>query len=144
MSYYKEMFDKLTEAYIKNEIRPYDNCGCFIGNMMNNTFEWAQCRDFDYKSKKNIVELKNPKMLSLEINEHLKGFYTPEEILSLEQCFMELLPRYEVYGSWSREQKEESLFKAFEATLALLKQIHEAKGDVVEECQFTKRTLQTT
>jgi len=61
------------------------------------------------------------------------GTYTVKEIIALENCFMNKEP---YHGDW-----EEITFKAFEATLLLLRQIHESKGEVIKDYAFTKREL---
>lgn len=38
---YKEQFDKLTRAYINDEVQPFENCACFVGNLLNKNAMWC-------------------------------------------------------------------------------------------------------
>lgn len=133
---FKQQFDKLTEAYINNEVNPSSACACFVGNLLNKSREWAYSRKFDYEQRPvKAVSTGNLTHIVRVIENEAGGLYTPEEIFSLETLFM-----FEVKGGMT----EEKIFIAFDKTLALLKQIHEAKGEIIDEVPaFTKRQLAT-
>lgn len=135
---FKEQFDKLTEAYIRGEVEPYQPCGCFIGNLLNRREEWIHIRkDFTYKTPCYFPgEKKSFEMAQCIIQEEGKGTYTDQEIVELEYTFM---MTYGINGGGFGLVNEDALFKAFEVTLEQLKQIHESKGEIVDEFVFQKR-----
>lgn len=124
---FKQQFDKLTEAYIRGEVDAFDCKKCFVGNLLNGNGDWMDCRG-------DIGELTDEKGLKTIISIEANGFYTPLEIIQLEERFMDLAPL-------PSRQHEDLLFEAFSKTLDLLKQIHESKGEIVEPFEFVKREL---
>ena len=153
---YKQQYDKLTEAYIKNEVTPWSPCNCFVGNLLNNNCQWVKGRSIPYTNgtmKNNLIngyknlEIDNYKVINECIKSEAKGYYTSEEIISLESRFMSTyLENLDVDTSSINELllliNEDALFLAFEAALDLLKYIHISKGENIEEqFTFTKRTL---
>lgn len=139
---YKEQWDKLTKAYINDEVNPYDECACFVGNLLNGSSNWAACRMGDaYRGASKVY-----------FDATFNDYYTSYDIVALENTFMGIIwgyvrPHYVIetgcaYAYNHLEEKEEILFKAFEKTLELLKQIHISKGEnVEEEFEFKKRQL---
>lgn len=136
---FEKQFNKLTEAYIKNEIKPWDACACFVGNILNNTNTWSFGRVCTYPANNKPYELVDNGVIYNEILLYAEGFYTPEEIVDLENCFLGNI----TYTKEGTEMYEESLFKAFEKTLDLLKEIHISKGEKIEPFEFKKRELAT-
>lgn len=133
---YKEQFDKLTRAYIAEEVNPYRSCNCFIGNLLG-TDEW----------KRNIE------------SEH-NGQYSGEEIANMEVNFMSTVKHLTIGGRdnffanafsereinllrdsiFTHPNYENALFKAFESTLDMLKLIHIFKGEIINNAPiFIKR-----
>lgn len=121
---YKEQFDKITRAYIRDEIRPWENCACFIGNMLNNTSAWAFYRTCNGST---LVPCRATDF------DPLYYFYTMQEICDLENNFLNAL---------NLRGDEESLFAAMDSTLDMLRKIHESKGEIIETFEFKKRELQ--
>ena len=152
---YKEQFDKLTEAYIHNKVEPYTACACFVGNLLNRTSNWISGRGMAAGETMEDWNIKHPRApLSQElvekatyvsqqsITENSGGLYTLREIIDLEKVFLDALE-----GNCSEDDNsyEEYLFKAFELTLAKLKEIHESKGEIVDAPPvFIKRQLVTS
>lgn len=140
---FKQQFDKLTEAYIRNEVNPYDSCACFIGNLLNNNDGWADALACGtaravYKPAEIANAIRNENMLISVIKNEAEGFYSPLDIVRLEKNFMDFF--------WGRPrciEPEELLFMAFDSTLDMLKQIHESKGEIVEPFEFKQRQLLT-
>jgi len=137
---YKEQFDKLTAAYINNEVNPYDACACFVGNLLNNKGAWAFREWTGQRAPyKSAVEC---------VFKESNGFYTPKEMYMLEYIFISNISD-NTPNSWFRERLndanyENALFIAFEKTLEALKALHISKGEVIEEAPiFNKRVLQT-
>lgn len=134
---FKEQFDKITTAYIKDELEPYQDCACFVGNLLNNTTTWAFCRRQVMTSGKTYEQCKwNESLLADTIQKEAGGFYTPEEILRLEGNFMQFL-----YNATLGTSTEDIIFSAMDSTLDMLRKIHESKGEVIEDYKFEKRQL---
>lgn len=148
---FQEQYNKIVSAYMKNELKPFDNCACFIGNLLNGKRYWSGCRviskRFDEPFKHEIVlapirtifQHFTQETIDTALNiirEESGGMYEPIEILSLEECFLKMVG-YDVDGVID----EEKLFLAMESTLLMLKSIHEYKGEMVNDYQFTKREL---
>lgn len=125
---YKEQYDKITRAYFRNEIEPYLNCACFIGNLLNNTDKWNAMRDC-------ITGNKMTPVVDAKTLDPVFGFYTIEEICEMENNFLDAIENYS-YTGW-----ENSVFYAMSSTLDMLRKIHESKGEITEVQSFTKRQL---
>ena len=139
---YKEQFDKLTRAYINGEVNPFSPCACFIGNLLNGAREWSvtgECVGNHFGDHVRDCILK-------EAN----GLYTEDEINELENSFMNedngdfpsLWSSLVIVGKF-KDWYEDALFIAFERCLDQLKQIHQSKGEIIDETPvFQKRQLQ--
>jgi len=69
---FREQFDKITEAYIKGEIRPYDPSFCFCGTLCDNKYNWfgaCQYKHFDYKHYSGEYYLKMEVALLSKVEE---------------------------------------------------------------------------
>lgn len=128
---YKEQFDKLTKAYINDEVEPMFPCACFIGNLLNGRGDWVNMRRLDlsnytyhpYKANKLDPEYR---------------FYTATELAKMENMFMTTPEGY------LGRPIEETFFRRFSTTLDILKQIHISKGEVIDDVPvFKKRELKT-
>lgn len=147
MKTYKQQFDKLTEAYIKGEVNPFRVCACFVGNLLDGEDGWADYRDL-WMNNEPTCSVPNRKRVELD-------YYTPRQIVHLEHEFMKVYCKnhplsngrwkmdYEDYKKLSDVLDENALFLAFEKTLGVLKDIHEKRGEVIDETPvFEKRELQ--
>lgn len=148
---YKQQFDKLTEAYISGKVDPLNSCACFVGNLLNGDYKWGIGRGV-------FGEVSNADIIKESIEREAEGFYTPQEIVDLEEKFLRSIntarDNPSAYSNCSKihlkvikgmpldAAEEEALFIGFEKTLDLLKQIHESKGEVVDAPPvFFKRKL---
>jgi hypothetical protein len=66
--------------------------------------------------------------------------YSSKDIIELEATFMNELG-FKSQRGYPSIPNEETLFNAFEKTLIHLRQIHESKGEVIENYSFKKREL---
>lgn len=126
---FKTQYEKLVIAYINNRVEPMSACACFVGNLLNGSSSWVVFKD----SLLHVIPENELKESSDDILLESNGTYTPREILQMEGLFMRTWRRY--------GKNEESLFKAFDVTLALLRQIHESKGEKIDDYIFRKRIL---
>jgi hypothetical protein len=133
-------YQKIVSAYYKNELKPLSSCACFIGNLLNNNSEWANARCYV-----NMIEDFEWYMHDFGINtikEESKGLYSIEEIIGMESSFIQLCFPGESPGKRNADLlKEENLFNAMVSTLEMLRKIHESKGEIVKDYNFTKREL---
>lgn len=135
---YREAYDRIVTAYLQNKLRPWDDCACFIGNLLGNTSKWVHACTFDsiynYKHPGSSVEGgKRPCALSF-IGEY---GYTSEQITELENNFISIVG----YRGSNENINEDKLFFAMSSTLDMLKKIHEENGEIVDAPVFTKRQL---
>lgn len=118
---YKEQFDKITEAYIKGDMKPLDPKFCFCGTICENSNDWF--------------------ISSCEIHKDY-GVYTGPELVRMEKALLDTIDSEE-YGD-SEEEYEAVLFKGMCAAIDVLKQIHIEHGEIIDEVPaFTKRELKT-
>jgi hypothetical protein len=126
---YNEQFNKITEAYIKGDIKPFDPNFCFCGTLCDNEKKWT-CRPY--------------------------GGYNNNDFFNMESAlYKELIPaglkvldfrisNTNVIENWQNIQKspnyETALFNGMVAALEVLKQIHIEHGEVIDNVPvFVKR-----
>jgi hypothetical protein len=167
MPTYKEQFDKLTEAYINLKVNPFYACNCFVGNLLNGSNEWSSYRIYE----RVIGKYKVTNCFKRDYSITFDG-YNMEEIVTLERKFLKTyikenngvdnflkeireFDNYQKFCSSPYEGKsyeeamtiqENALYKAFESTLDLLRDIHKQHGENLDQEEiptFTKRQLTT-
>lgn len=147
---YREAYDRIVDAYFKDELDPFDDCACFIGNLLFGDDSWVGCR-----TTRNLYPPQTSEIL-LAIRFVNNFGYTPDQITDLELNFLSCIakydfnkakvearekPRHEVYKMYRRFD-EDTLFLAMSSTLDMLKAIHEDNGEIVDAPVLTKRILQ--
>lgn len=136
-----ESYNKIVNAYIKDQIEPYNSCFCFVGNLLNNISGWGTTRSSEnYEFLDNDLKSSREQRKSYHIyriKEESKGFYNSDDITRLEYNFLNTIEQEDK----KETESEEGIYRAMESTLMLLKQIHEEKGEIVEEYNFSKREL---
>lgn len=157
---FKRQFDKLTAAYINDEVNPYDNCACFIGNMLN-CGSWGKQRVMSHFGNGDLIDpsecierpfclSKSDVLYSIKIIENA-GF-TREQINNLEETFLQTLYKYggnqnywQITENQHGQTYEDALFLAFEKTLNILRDMYVSNGWPMGEeveTKFVKRQLQ--
>ena len=126
---YEQQFNKITEAYIKGDIKPMDRSFCFCGTLEDNDHKWINkntCKNLTY----SFGEYK--KMEDALLN-HLTQFSI---FRTIDGCWM---------GNGCPElcdpiKYEPALFNGIVAALEVLKQIHIERGEIIDQPPvFTKR-----
>lgn len=114
---YSEAYDKIIQAYFKDELEPYQPNFCFCGNLCDKT---------DYWFVANAVN-----------NTHNASHgYSGLELFEMEQALL----RYVNPGPYT--EYEDNLFEGMAAALEVLKQIHISRGEIIDEAPtFTKRLI---
>lgn len=139
-----EQFNKLVIAYLGNKVNPWDNCACFVGNLLNNNGDWYLSAQRARRYAKFNMEVSGFPSIFIPDEEgrnkadicllqECNNFYTHEEIAELEYIFLRKI--------WGKFDHEQALFEAFEVALLRLKEIHESKGEIVDNYLFKKREL---
>ncbi len=133
---FREQYDKIVGAYLRNELEPLDSCACFVGNLLNRNDNWGTVSGGKFGRPRHEWGLK-----AIEVESN--GLYSSEDISELEYNF--LFPEDRDWVQAARnsttEEYEKKLFEQMESTLELLKQIHESKGEVIDNYTFAKREL---
>lgn len=134
---FKEQFDKIITAYFKGTLKPFSQCNCFVGNLLNNNKQWAKCRHLGGDTEEIIERIrakdKNYSFAESNIKKESNGLYNRFDIIRLEKNFLLTYIR--------NGKNEEALFEAMSSTLDVLKEIHRSKGEVIEEIVVEKRKL---
>lgn len=131
---YRQAFDKITEAYIRGEIIPVDSNFCFCGTLSPNRGEWNQLCGFSYG---------NPKPDFLSFKYKNEEPYTLWEYKQMEWALINNKNEYAMKNNVDYAG-EDALFAGMCAALEVLKEIHRARGEDVDEVPvFTKRELLT-
>lgn len=152
---YKEQWQKITSAYLNNELEPYDGCACFIGNMLNKKNSWEDLRGGMPCMGRGYVEPiygEDYKRGLKFINSEAHGVYTPGNIVKLENNFLGII--YEKCGGdtisddlgfdkviKAHPNYEQALYEAMVSTLELLRQIHISKGEDVDALPLKRREV---
>jgi len=123
---YKQAYDKIIDAYFRDEIKPYNAGFCFCGTLCDNNHGWNKCSySAVYKNQPH----------------HDFMNYSGKNYADMER---ELLRRLDVITS-DHFDYESELFAGMSAALDVLKQIHIDRGEVIDELPaFTKRELVTS
>jgi hypothetical protein len=142
---FQQQFDKITKAYFKNELQPFKACACFIGNMLNGNQDWRHGRIFFDNGKSlpyNVIIVAD----TLEKESNL--LYSMVDIVKLENNFLKKLKysanEHQILDNGNviaPSYTEENLYKAMESTLVMLREMHEQKGEIVQDYSFVKREL---
>lgn len=127
---YQQAYDKIIQAYFKDEIRPLEPLFCFCGTLSQNS-EWAFCHKSNDAYPYSVAEYcKMERALFSSFHGFewrpclctiYKGSGDPEEYIN---------------------QNEQALFEGMCAALEVLKQIHRERGENVDDVPvFKKREL---
>ena len=150
---YLQQSEKIIQAYLKEEINPYYDCACFVGNLLNNNGDWSLVRSLHGLCASPGVEVFiNPYIPDRAhgaciIEDESDGLYNSSDIIKLESNFLKICSQD---NYWDKEKgctvvNEDCLFEAMTSTLELLKEIHIEKGEITEEEPvFERRVLKTS
>jgi hypothetical protein len=131
---YKQAYDKIIEAYFKDEIKPYDGFFCFCGTLgyTGSSDIFAEIWDLSLYSKDEYEEME--KALLLNIKNLTIGDKWRGNIYVMNDRYRDMIMDHENY--------EQALFSGMSAALDVLKQIHIERGENVDDVPvFTKRLL---
>src|SRR5690349_13607846 len=122
---YQQAYNKIIEAYFKDEIEPWDAKFCFCGTLCNGKTGWN-------RSTILAINKNDPH------NDY--GDYLGIEYTKMERA---LLEPFNCPGRRHNDY-EAALFEGMCAALDVLKEIHRSRGENVDEVlpAFTKRQLQ--
>lgn len=127
---YKQAYDKIIDAYFKDEIKPLHPCFCFCGTLCDGEIGWCRSpldNHYDYKNYTGYEYVRLEKAL----------IHTMRIIRDEVACFNLLYME-----KTNPVAYEHALFDGMCAALDVLKQIHIERGEVIDEVPvFTKREL---
>jgi hypothetical protein len=131
---FERQYQKIVSAYYKETLNPFNDCGCFNGTLFDGKPDWAFARDIRVVNKTLHITAYKNKYPSVEsfLKEKANSFYSPLDIYNLEFAFLE---KFKKFGTYT----EDELFNAMLSGLEKLREIHESKGEVVKDYNFTKR-----
>lgn len=131
---YRQAYDKIIEAYFKDEIQPFHPCFCFCGTLNNGSHDWID----DQICSTGYTGFQ---LLAME-----KALFIP-----LQSCGLILIDfaigNCNKIENWydldDHPNYEAALFTGMSAALDVLKEIHRSRGENVDEDipAFTKREL---
>lgn len=131
---YKQAYDKIIDAYFKDEIKPLAGEFCFCGTLNDNNINW--CGSF-VNGEPLPYSLEDFSRMEDALFEPLLplGVDKIEQTRWVTGGYIGRLP----YGSpWY----ETALFAGMTAALEVLKQIHTERGEIIDEVPvFAKREL---
>jgi len=149
---FKQQFDNVMRAYLKNEIIADNPCACFIGNLLNHNSLWCS-RDVEEKDGRNIGYKEHSDHTDgtfkaiQTIEDESDGLYTHQDIMDIEWEFMKWASKMEYTNrtAFSLERStmtyEDRLYRGIEAALLKLREVHERHGEVIEDYVVQKRVL---
>lgn len=122
---YKEAYDKIIQAYFRDEIKPMNPKFCFCGTLAGGQ-NWGDfCRPHNASTRYTYDEFINMEAALLD---------TIDSIMGIPNKAKQELPIYEV-----------AMFEGMCAALEVLKQIHLSRGENVDDVEgvgeFKKREL---
>ncbi len=123
---YKQAYDKIIQAYFRDEIKPMDARFCFCGTLNDNIGEWGE--------------------YNLSGNDGDGIHYSYNEMVTMENALFKGIRQdrvITVFEAMKLIDSEDALFSGMCAALDVLKEIHRSRGEDVDEelTPFTKREL---
>lgn len=142
---YKESYDKVIDAYFKDEIQPYHPRFCVCGNLSNKSENWG-------RSGYSNPELRKVEAaLLVTIHAETVGFigdpiFVEDHSYGMEGNHLAFYERAQANGGeyeiLNHPNYENALFKGMCAALNVLKEIHRSRGEDVDNLPaLTKREL---
>lgn len=145
---YEQQWQKLTTAYLNNELRPFSSSFCLCGNLCDNSDDW-----FNRNCSHRAINV------PLDTKHHDYGQYTGQELFDMEDALLQTI--HKQCGTTSKYDKlctnkdrlkyfvehhpnfEDALFEGMCNALEVLRKIHESKGDETAKIiTLSKRVLQ--
>lgn len=123
---YNEAYDKIIQAYFRDEIKPYKANFCFCGTLCDNSYNWHG-QTHPVKSKSYHFDYNG---------------YSGAEFVEMESALLGCLSGK---PQCDKPNWENALFLGMTAALEVLKQIHRERGEDVDSLPaLKKRKLQPT
>lgn len=133
---YQQAYDKIIEAYFKDEIQPYSGTFCFCGTLCDNDSDWwgmAILQNLPYNNYRGheLYSMEDALLVTI-MNLTQKGEDKYYSLMDGARTAIVTHPNY-----------ENALFAGMSAALDVLKEIHRSRGEDVDNISkpFTKRQL---
>lgn len=127
---YRQAYDKIIEAYFRNEIEPGSNEFCFCGTLSKDD-EWRFAKGNEYPySRDEYLKMEHALFSGMSI-----------ALNTIVSCGISV---FDFDDLKKKEKYEEALFFGMSSALEVLKDIHRSRGEKEDEAtpEFTKRQLQ--
>jgi hypothetical protein len=119
---YAQQYEKIIQAYFRDEIKPMDHNFCFCGTLSPDA-DWDSAETDKYPYSKGEYSLMEDALLTN---------------ISIRNCHRMLVPDQLVDKDY-----ENQLFAGMCASLEVLKQIHISRGEIIDQTPvFTKRIVE--
>ncbi len=139
MPTYREQYDKIIQAYFRDEIQPYNRQFCFCGTLgymkgdiFSSRWDYQLYHQLEYANMERAL-------LTIIRNETIGANGSQSIFIDGEECSIlrTVIANHKNY--------ETALFNGMCAALEVLKEIHISRGEKIDEDipQFTKRNLST-
>jgi len=116
---YQQAYNKIIDAYFKDEIKPLDCQFCFCGSL---------CGNGHWRGGDKLYTAQQYRSMEIELLKALCGLNTFYE--------------YNCYKFNPSSEYEDALFEGMSKALDVLKSIHEKRGEIIDEpIQLKKRQL---
>lgn len=127
---YRQAYDKIIEAYFKDQISPMKENFCFCGTLCGNRTSWSTSAFRPYFHNYSYEEYGNMEKALFSVWPQITWF----DNANVHVAGIDITVRWDY---------EEKLFQGMSAALDVLKEIHRSRGENVDEDipAFTKREL---
>jgi len=133
---YKEAYDKLINAYFKDQIKPYDRSFCFcgtIGRSYDLGWDHSKYSGLEYHN----MEAALLDTISIEMTPFIPEMRDNKFARSTNRSdLFEVRKKLEAHPEY-----ENAIFEGFVNALEVLRKIHISRGEIIEPVKLTKRTL---
>lgn len=135
---YRQAYDKIIDAYFKDEIQPLEERFCFCGTLNNNSPTWNK-----YGSAAHRYSYAEFKSMELPLLNIILEKTLGRKWKNDDGFFVAPITVSDTIAIFSHPHFEDALFQGMCAALEVLKQIHRDRGENVDEDipTFTKRQL---
>ena len=130
---YQQAYNKIIDAYFKDEIKPFDAQFCFCGTLCGSS-DWLYNREDSYSpaeyTKMELALFSGLRSIGLRIMQNQGSTATP--VMGILDVI-------------THARYEDALFAGMCAALEVLKEIHRERGENVDDVpEFTKRMIDTS
>lgn len=157
---YIKQWQRITSAYLNDELNPLDNCACFIGNLLHGRTEWRNVICSLNGEHLKVMKYTSPNAYKAGVRcIRANSPYSVDQVGRLEHNFLKIIAERTFAKNTAKlveydsdqlhllgKNYEIALYEAMVSTLELLRQIHIKLGDTTAidfGTTLQKRSLKT-